>query len=105
MWEDMRKTLNKFSKRLGISEFQMVVLHKELRDQLVLRIVGSEPESILRDATQDIIAEVYRQRPMFQELHDDKKILPLAVDWIKARQLITNPRSGKLEMIVDQRSE
>ena len=103
--EDMRKILNKFSKRLGISEFQMVVLHKELRDQLVLRIVGSEPESILRDATQDIIAEVYRQRPMFQELHDDKKILPLAVDWIKARQLITNPRSGKLEMIVDQRSE
>jgi phenylacetate-CoA ligase len=103
--KDIRDLLTSFWERLAIVNFQMCIEHRNTKDCLVLRIVSTRPKEMLQTHADEIIAEVSRQRPMYQDLVEGGKISPLVIDWIDEKDLIVNPRTGKLRVVVDNRGK
>jgi phenylacetate-CoA ligase len=103
--KDIRDILSPFWENLGIVNFQMAIEHRDKKDSLVLRIVSSLQKGPLQASSQGIVAEISRQRPMYRELLAGDKINPVAVEWIDEKELIINPRTGKLRMVVDNRMQ
>ena len=101
--KDIRDILGHFWETLGVVNFQMSIEHREKKDFLVLRIVSSLPKASLQSSSEGIIAEICRQRPMYQELLACDKIDPIVIDWIDEKDLIINPRTGKLRAVIDNR--
>lgn len=101
--KDIRDILSLFWERLGIVNFQMCIEHRDMKDFLLLRIVSSQPWETLAPQSSGIIAEISRQRPLYRELVDGGKISPAAIEWIDEKDLIVNPRTGKLRVVIDNR--
>jgi phenylacetate-CoA ligase len=101
--KDIREILGLFWEKLGIVNFQMCIEHREKKDFLVLRIVSSLKKETLQSFSADIVSEIYCQRPMCRELLDGGKINPIVIEWIDEKDLIINPRTGKLRVVIDNR--
>jgi len=101
--DDVRRVLEEFSGRLGILNFQTKLIHREMMDQMIIRVVASAPVDLLKKAEPEILEKLYYEKPMLVELIHGDKIHPPQIEWIDASQLIYNKRTGKLLRLIDQR--
>ena len=79
-----------------VSGMQVVLRRQEAKDQLVLRLAGT-------GHTEPIAERLCQVRPMFADHVRRGLIQPLAVEWVKTTELRTNPRTGKLVRLLDER--
>jgi phenylacetate-CoA ligase len=101
--QDVRDVINLFRAELGIIDFQLVVIHQDLLDGLIVRIAASADAEKLRDHAQKVVEEIHRVRPLYEEFVRDNKVHPIEIQWIKMSELETNSRTGKLRRVIDRR--
>jgi phenylacetate-CoA ligase len=100
--DDVRRALAGFKAELELSDFQMIVVHHDLRDGLVLRVAAGAGAG-RGAAAERITAELHRMRPLYEQFVREAKIHPIRVEWARPGELETNPRTGKLKRVVDRR--
>ncbi|MEW2136436.1 phenylacetate--CoA ligase family protein [Streptomyces sp. NPDC005409] len=94
---------------------QLVVRRWDGRDGLVLRLATAPgDQGIGDDAVGDetsgrealakaVVAELERVRPLYPDSVRAGFVHPLSVEWARHRDLVVNPRSGKLVRVLDER--
>ncbi|GAA1082493.1 phenylacetate--CoA ligase family protein [Kitasatospora arboriphila] len=99
--EDVRAVLVAADPERHIAGMQMVQRRWDGRDGIVLRLgcTGQPPA----DLTERLIAAVYAARPTYPEEVAAGAIHPLTIEWVPRSELVTNPRTGKLRQVVDER--
>ncbi|GAA4985597.1 hypothetical protein GCM10025734_09210 [Kitasatospora paranensis] len=50
-----------------------------------------------------LVEAVYAARPQYPDEVADGTIHPLVIEWVPRSELLTNPRTGKLRQVVDER--
>lgn len=99
--EDVHEALLAADQGRAMVGMQMVLRRWDGRDGLLLRLAcDAEPPAEL---TGRLIDAVYAARPTYPEHVELGNIHPLAVEWVRHTDLVTNPRSGKLVRVVDER--
>jgi phenylacetate-CoA ligase len=107
--QDVRDVLQGFRAEHGVLDFQLVVYHRELLDGLIVRIaVQADPtepteSKKLKAVAFNIIAEIHKARPLYEEFVRERKVHPIEIQWIKMNELETNSRTGKLRRVIDRR--
>jgi len=101
--QDVRDVINLFRAELGILDFQLIVIHQDLLDGLIVRIAANADAEKLRDNAQKVVEEIHRARPLYEEFVRDNKVHPIEIQWIKMSELETNSRTGKLRRVIDRR--
>ncbi|MFB6890261.1 phenylacetate--CoA ligase family protein [Kitasatospora sp. NPDC056327] len=84
-----------------ISGMQLVQRRWDGRDGLILRLghTGEPPAGL----AERLAGAVYRARPLYPENVAAGEIHDLVVEWVPRAELVTNPRTGKLRQVVDER--
>ncbi len=100
---DISDALQPFRERLGIRQFQLLISHFDMRDQLTLRLVGQASPEALVEGRREIVESLIRARPLVGKMVTDGIHHPIEVAWIEAKDLIVTSRTGKVRMVVDQR--
>lgn len=100
--EDVRRALGAAAAEMKVADFQLIVLHHDLRDGLVVR-VAAEAASGRETAGERVVAALHRARPLYPQFVRESKIHPIRVEWVRPGELETNPRTGKLRRVVDRR--
>lgn len=99
--EDVRAVLIAADPERHIAGMQMVQRRWDGRDGLILRLGHtSEPPAGLGER---LIAAVYAARPLYPAEVADGAIHELVVEWVPLGELETNPRTGKLRQVIDER--
>lgn len=88
-----------------IINFQITVDHFEQKDRCTLCFVTDLPIEQTADFTQVARQLLYEERPMFMDLIQENIVHPLELRWISSAELVTNPRTGKVLRVVDQRHQ
>ncbi len=100
--EDVRSVIIAADSDRAVSGMQLVQRRWDGKDGLVLRLAcAEEPPAGL---TRRLIDAVHTARPMYPEYAAKGFIHPLAIEWVRPSDLVTNPRTGKLVQMVDERS-
>ena len=94
-YEDTLQILSEFQ----LSRFQMLIRHRDLKDELVLRIA---PHTSL-ETKPDLLTAFYKARPMFVDAVRKDVIHPLVIEWVNEDELTINTRTGKLKRVIDER--
>ena len=71
--------------------------------KVCLRIAVADPGAQDAQVGQRVVDGIYAARPMFHDLLAQSLVHPLAVQWVALSALHTNPRTGKLLRVIDQR--
>ncbi|MDO0930791.1 phenylacetate--CoA ligase family protein [Streptomyces sp. DG2A-72] len=84
-----------------VTGMQLVARRWEGRDGLVLRLAAQEqaPDGL----DQAVIDAVYAASPPYPRAVRRGTIHPITVEWVRPAELTTNPRTGKLIEVVDER--
>ena len=101
--EDVRSILLDFKRELGAANFQLVVVHHDRLDGLVLRIAApgaSKPDGATAERIVDAIRKV---RPLYEQFVRERQVHAMKIEWVGAAGLETNPRTGKMRKVVDKR--
>ena len=104
--DDVRQALHALERSgtpLGLKDFQLVITHHDRRDACCLRIAVADPGAQDAQVGQRVADGIYAARPMFHDLLAQSLVHPLAVQWVALSALHTNPRTGKLLRVIDQR--
>lgn len=84
-----------------VSGMQLVQRRWDGKDGLILRLGCTEEPP--PDLGERLVEAVYRARPLYPEEVAAGAIHHLAVEWVPRSGLTTNPRTGKLQQVVDER--
>ncbi|MFC9330130.1 phenylacetate--CoA ligase family protein [Kitasatospora sp. NPDC057015] len=84
-----------------IAGMQMVQRRWDGRDGLILRLGCTEDPPA--DLGGRLIEAVYAARPLYPAEVASGAIHHLAVEWVPRSELVTNPRTGKLQQVLDER--
>lgn len=105
-FDEIRSILEKHSSRLGSVQFQLVMVHHENHDGLVIRIASSSASDIAvqKSCEQEILAHLHELKPIMRRFVEDGKIHPTRIEWRLPGELETNARTGKLRRVIDMRS-
>ncbi|MEU1625348.1 phenylacetate--CoA ligase family protein [Streptomyces sp. NPDC020096] len=102
--EDLRLLVEGADQQGLVAGTQVVLRHREARDELVLRLAAHSGEAADRAALERVLVErLATVRPMFDEHVRRGLIHPLAVEWVGVDGLSLNPRTGKLVRLIDER--
>jgi phenylacetate-CoA ligase len=104
--DDIRSILLGLKEQLRGADFQMIVIHRERIDGLVLRIVTSGLEGELERLPaleKEIIRAIHANRPLYEQFVNEAKVHPIVIEWVRPGMLETNPRTGKLRRVIDRR--
>ncbi|MBD0741138.1 phenylacetate--CoA ligase family protein [Streptomyces sp. CBMA152] len=85
---------------------QLVVRRWEGRDGLVLRLAtapGDDDPADLEVLAKAVVTELNDARPFYPDCVAAGFVHPLHVEWARHRDLVVNPRSGKLVRVIDER--
>ncbi|RCH64891.1 phenylacetate--CoA ligase family protein [Streptomyces sp. SDr-06] len=85
---------------------QLVVRRWEGRDGLVLRLAtapGDDDPAGLEVLAKAVVTELNDARPLYPDSVAAGFVHPLRVEWARHRDLVVNPRSGKLVRVIDER--
>ncbi|MGW5253570.1 phenylacetate--CoA ligase family protein [Streptomyces sp. NPDC004012] len=88
-----------------VTGLQLVVRRQHGRDGLVLRLATGEPGDRHTALGETVVKAVLEQRPAYPGAVDAGHVNPLAVEWVRHRELAVNARSGKLIRVVDERPQ
>ena len=83
--------------------FQLIIQHFDEKDQACLRIAVAEPSQLPSGLTDLLVETLIQQRKLYVDLLAKAVIHPYVIEWVRPDALITNPRTGKLLRVVDQR--
>ncbi|MFE2913490.1 phenylacetate--CoA ligase family protein [Kitasatospora indigofera] len=84
-----------------IAGMQLVQRRWDGRDGLILRLgYTEEPPAGLADR---LVEAVYTARPLYPAEVASGAVHHLTVEWVPRSQLVTNPRTGKLQQVLDER--
>lgn len=86
-----------------IINFQIQIDHFDQKDSCTLCFVTDLPVLDVNKLNEEICQLLYVERPMFVDLIQTNSVHPLQISWISSSQLMTNPRTGKVLRVVDQR--
>ena len=100
---DVRKLLDPFAERLELAGFQLVVSNENRRDRLTVRLAAKAPAEARVPIEPEIFAALDSQRPQLKGMTAAGTIHPVALEWVLPSELLSNPRTGKIRMVVDQR--
>ncbi|MGC9456344.1 MAG: phenylacetate--CoA ligase family protein [Halothiobacillaceae bacterium] len=103
--EDVQKILHGLNASVRVFAFQLVVDHDQRRDRCTLRLGVEAPQAIDAGLAERIVSSVYAERHMFPQLVEDGIVHPLAIEWVRQEELLRNPRTGKLQWVVDRRHD
>jgi phenylacetate-CoA ligase len=99
--EDIRAVLLSADPDHVIAGMQMVQRRWDGRDGLILRLgYTEEPPAGLSER---LVEAVNAARPQYPDEVADGTVHPLVVEWVPRSELVTNPRTGKLRQVVDER--
>jgi phenylacetate-CoA ligase len=99
--EDIREVLIAADPDRRITGMQMVQRRWDGKDGLILRLACAQTPPA--DLAGRLIDAVYAARPLYPAEVELGAIHPLTVEWVAREGLITNPRTGKLVQVVDER--
>lgn len=103
--QDVRRVLDSFQERIGPSDFQLLISHENQLDKLRIRIAAN-PDPHAREAiAAEIIQQIHQERPLFLDLANQGLIHQMDILWVAPGELEINPRTGKLNRILDRRHE
>lgn len=102
-FDDLRTVLQPFKQRLGEFQFQLILVHHDQHDGLVIRIGTRSAVTNPSSFTTEIEYAICMSRAMYRECLEEGKILPLQIECVDPQLLEVNPRSGKLRRIIDRR--
>ena len=103
--DDMINLLAKANKTISqhsIKNFQIQVSHFDSKDCCTLRLATDQPITDISLNAQ-ISNIIYEDQNMLVNLIQQQIVHPLNIEWITPRQLFTNPHTGQLLRIIDQR--
>jgi phenylacetate-CoA ligase len=103
--EDIANVLATGLDDLHIQSFQIVVTHEDQRDRCTLKLAISHPENLPAHYTERLQQAVYTARSMYTDLIAQALVHPLTIEWVHARDLTINPRTGKLIRVLDLRHQ
>ncbi|MCG6498756.1 phenylacetate--CoA ligase family protein [Kitasatospora sp. A2-31] len=99
--EEIRGVLVAHDPEQAISGMQLVQRRWDGKDGLILRLgCTEEPPPGLGER---LVEAVYRARPLYPAEVAAGAIHHLTVEWVPRSGLTTNPRTGKLQQVVDER--
>ncbi|MER8101889.1 phenylacetate--CoA ligase family protein [Kitasatospora sp. NPDC094016] len=100
--EEIRAVLLAADPERRITGMQLVQRRWAGRDGLILRLgyTGQRPAPELADR---LVEAVYTARPLYPDEVALGSIHDLAVEWVPRSELVTNPRTGKLQQVLDER--
>jgi phenylacetate-CoA ligase len=99
--EDIRAVLIAADPERHITGMQLVQRRWDGKDGLVLRLgCATEPHA---DLTRRLVDAVYAARPLYPGEVELGAIHHLSIEWVRQSELVTNPRTGKLVQVVDER--
>ncbi|GAA1252614.1 hypothetical protein GCM10009665_49170 [Kitasatospora nipponensis] len=99
--EDTRAILIGADPDQHIAGMQMVHRRWDGKDGLVLRLgYLEEPPA---DLSERLVEAVYAARPVFPAEAGAGAIHHLVIEWVPRAELVTNPRTGKLVQVLDER--
>lgn len=101
--EDLKHILKKFQHKVNYSNAQMVIVHFDNKDGLIIKIAIQEIIHNKDDITKELLATIYNERHMFEEEIAKNKIHPIQIEWCHSSDLEINKRTGKLLQIIDKR--
>ena len=107
--EDLRAVVQRADQRRQVADLQVVLRHRDAKDELVLRLAGTSAGSDPADPAdldrlrRAIAVELDAARPTFPEHVRSGMVHPLAVEWVGPDGLTVNPRTGKLVRLMDER--
>ena len=99
--EDIRAVLIAADPDRVITGMQMVQRRWDGRDGLILRLACTEQPPA--ELTRRLVEAVYAARPLYPAEVEAGAIHHLAVEWVHRSELVTNPRTGKLQQVLDER--
>jgi phenylacetate-CoA ligase len=88
---------------LGVSNFQMIVVHHDRLDGLILRVAAAgdaKPDGALAER---IVGAIHEVRPLYEQFVREKQVHAMKLEWVGLEQLETNPRTGKMRKVIDRR--
>lgn len=99
-YEDMALLLHHFHSEIHIKGFQLKTIHFAGNDQLIVRIAAEKCDEAVK---KNIQSHIYDERALIKELVDKKLIHPVCIEFVNMSELETNPRTGKMKHIIDER--
>jgi len=102
-YEDLQKILLVFNEDLPISGYQMIIDHINGKDKLTIKIGVEKIPDKIDIWSKRILDRIIDERPAFHEEEENGKVHPIAFEWVHSEELDTNPRTGKLMRIIDNR--
>lgn len=101
--DQVRTVLEPFREALEIEAFQLLVTQEAMRDRLTIRVAASAPAEALTAGRGEILAAFARRHPALAETVTAEVMHPVLVEWATRGNLIVNPRTGKLQGVIDRR--
>jgi phenylacetate-CoA ligase len=99
--EDIRAVLVAADPDQHVSGMQMVQRRWDGRDGLILRLgYLQEPPAGLSER---LVEAIYTARPLYPAEVAAGAIHDLRIEWVRRSELLTNPRTGKLVQVIDER--
>jgi phenylacetate-CoA ligase len=99
--EDIRAVLVAADPDQHVSGMQMVQRRWDGRDGLILRLgYLQEPPAGLSER---LVEAIYTARPLYPAEVAAGAIHHLRIEWVRRSELLTNPRTGKLVQVIDER--
>lgn len=99
--EEVRGILIEADPERHITGMQMVQRRWDGRDGLILRLACTQPPP--PELTQRLIDAVYSAKPLYPSEVELGALHHLTIEWVSRSQLVTNPLTGKLRQVVDER--
>lgn len=105
-FDEIQSLLGKYLAELGSFQFQLVMVHYEGHDGLVIRIASSKATDSMSQAMceKQILSHLHELKPILRRFVEDRKIHPTQIEWREPGGLETNSRTGKLRRVIDQRA-
>ncbi|GAA2357886.1 coenzyme F390 synthetase [Catellatospora methionotrophica] len=99
--EDIRDVLIAADADRVVTGMQLVTRRWDGRNGLILRLASLDgpPDGL----TEHLIEAVYQARPMYPAEVKAGAIHDLRIEWVTRDGLVTNPRTGKLVQVIDER--
>jgi phenylacetate-CoA ligase len=99
--EDIREVLIAADPDRYITGMQMVQRRWEGKDGLIIRLgyIEQPPDEL----AERLIDAIYQAHPLYPYEIRTNRVHPLIVEWVRRSELVTNPLTGKLKQVIDER--
>lgn len=99
-YEDISALLSHSHSGFNVKGFQLITKHFQNKDQLVIKVATTSRDTA---EMEHLKSRIEAERSFLKELAHEKQIHPLKIEFVDITELETNPRTGKLKRLIDER--